>query len=317
MTDLTRRGVLALASLGAASIAFPQLRPKPTSKRALRVAHLTDIHVQPEKDAPRGMAAALHHAQSQKDKPDLLLTGGDQIMDAFGADYDRTKTQWEVFSKVLKAENSLPVEHCIGNHDVWGFSKREDNPQHAVRAGKKWACEVLGLEKPYRSFDRGGWHFIVLDSTHPAPQGSGYIARLDDEQFQWLEQDLARTPSSTPVVVVSHIPIISACGFFDGNNEKTGEWILPASWMHVDARRIKDLFVKHPNVKLALSGHMHQLDFIQFNGVTYYCSGAVCGAWWAGKYYECEAGYGLIDLYEDGSVACEYVLWGWKPSSES
>src|SRR5215211_3857967 len=37
----------------------------------IRVAHLTDFHVQPELDAPRGMAKCLHHAQGRK--PDLIM----------------------------------------------------------------------------------------------------------------------------------------------------------------------------------------------------------------------------------------------------
>ena len=138
MSKVTRRSVLTMAGAAAVAAAHPMnvLQP-PKSKRVLRIAHLTDIHVQPEKKAGEGMAQALKHVHAQKDRPDLILTGGDLIMDAFGADHDRTKIQWDLFAKVLKNENGLPVEHCIGNHDVWGFSKREDKPEYAAKAGKK------------------------------------------------------------------------------------------------------------------------------------------------------------------------------------
>jgi len=47
--------------------------------------------------------------------------------------------------------------------------------------------------------------------------------------------------------VVSHIPIISTSVFFDGDNEKSGNWNVPRAWMHIDARKIKDLFADYPN----------------------------------------------------------------------
>ncbi|MBV6457643.1 MAG: 3',5'-cyclic adenosine monophosphate phosphodiesterase CpdA [Fimbriimonadaceae bacterium] len=314
MEPISRRRVLQGAAITAASAALPvgAAGPHPMKKRSLRIAHLTDIHVQQEKGAGQGMATVLKHVEAQKDRPDVIFTGGDLIMDCFGADFARTKAQWDLFDSVLRDHTGLKVEHCIGNHDVWSFSKREDNPQHAAKAVKKWACDVLRLDRPYRSFDRAGWHFIVLDSTHAS--GNSYVAKLDEEQFDWLAADLARTPSKTPVLVMSHIPILAACAYFDGENEKTGHWAVPGAWMHIDARRIKNLFAKHPNVQAAISGHIHLLDRVDYNGVTYLCNGAVCGAWWGGSYQECPPGYAMLDLYDDGSVEREYVEWGWKPT---
>lgn len=232
-------------------------------------------------------------------------------MDAFGADHDRTKVQWDLFGKVLRDECSLPVEHCIGNHDVWSFRTREDNPMHAAKAVKKWALAELGLESPYRTFVKGGWRFIVLDSTFPS--GNGYTARLDDEQFEWLGQTLRDSDPKQPVLIVSHIPILAACAYFDGDNEKSGNWVVPGAWMHIDARRIKDLFFKHPNVKAAISGHIHLIDRVEYLGVSYLCNGAVCGGWWKGNYQECEPGYALVDLFDDGTVESRYVAFGWTP----
>lgn len=282
-------------------------------KRSLRIAHLTDIHVQPEREAARGMAACLHHVQEQSDKVDLVLVGGDCVMDSFGATQDRTRQQWDVWKGVLKADCSLPVEACIGNHDVWGWNKKDSQttgkePLH----GKKWAMEMLDLPERYRSFDKAGWHLIALDSTQPGPAGDDYKAFLDEEQFEWLARDLAAVDPKTPVLVWSHIPILSAASFMDGDNEKSGDWIVPGSWMHLDARKIKDLFLKHPNVKLCLSGHLHLVDRVDYCGVTYLCNGAVCGAWWKGDNQECDEGYALVDLYSDGSFESQYVGFGWQ-----
>jgi 3',5'-cyclic-AMP phosphodiesterase len=79
--------------------------------------------------------------------------------------------------------------------------------------------------------------------------------------------------------------------------------------MHADARRIKDLFLKHPNVKLCLSGHIHLRDSLEYNGVTYACNGAVCGNWWQGNYQETKPGYAIVDLWNDGTHKIEYVTY--------
>lgn len=308
---LSRRELMG-AALVAGLAGGTALASEASRRRVLRIAHLTDVHVQPERKAGEGFGACLRHVQEQKDRPDVIFSGGDCIMDSLGADQARTKLQWELWQKVLRDECSLPVEHCIGNHDVWGWHREGsratgDEPLY----GKKWAMEALGLARPYRSFDRAGWHFVVLDSTHP--DGGTYKGRLDDEQFEWLGGDLRRTDPKTPVLILSHIPILGACVFFDGETEKSGDWVVPAAWMHTDARRLKDLFHQHPNVKVCLSGHIHLVDRVDYLGVSYLCNGAVSGGWWKGDYQECSPGYALVDLFADGSFENRYVTFGWKP----
>jgi len=305
---ILQAGALLPAALlgGGAAEAAPRKR-----KRVLRIAHLTDVHVQPELRAEQGMEACLRHALGQKDRPDLVLNGGDSIMDGFAASAARTRTQWEVWDRALQHLGRTPIRHCIGNHDIWGWARgRSGATGTEPLYGKKWAMERFGLTQRYYSFDQAGWHFVALDSTFPHGT-DGYTARLDDEQFEWLKADLAATPARTPVLVFSHIPILCGCALMDGNNEKSGDWVIPGSWMHIDARRIKDLFYQHPNVKVALSGHIHLRDRLDYNGVTYLCNGAVSGAWWKGRYGETDPGYGLVDLYSDGTVESRYVNYGW------
>ena len=178
--------------------------------------------------------------------------------------------------------------------------------------GKRWTMEVFDLASPYYVVDRGGWRIIVLDSTHPVEGGGGYTARLDQAQFEWLERTLASTPSDRPVLVASHIPILAACTFLDGDNEQSGDWRVPGAWMHIDARRIKDLFHRHPGVRLCVSGHVHLADVVQYLGVTYACNHAVCGAWWDGPRDEFPPAYAIIDLYSDGTFTNRIVDWGWR-----
>jgi len=307
MPTISRR--TALKALGAVA-AIGSISPLPLLTRqrktqmpratgtALRIAHLTDVHVSPGNASRRGLAACLRHVHSLPDAPDLILNGGDAIGDASRASAEETRGQWELWQRVMREECRLPIEHCLGNHDIWGGDRAK---------GKQWALDSLGLAHRYRSFDRAGWHFIVLDSV--TLTDDDYVARLDDEQFDWLRRDLRATDGETPVLILSHIPILAACPLFDGDNEKTGRWELPAGWMHVDARRLKDLFAKHANVKLCLSGHIHLRDRVEYAGVTYLCNGAVSGNWWDGAYQDCEPGYALLDLHADGTFTHQYTTY--------
>lgn len=309
------------ATLGPARIVrADEVRPasqKGAAKRVLRVAHMTDMHVQPGRAGDKGFTAALRHAQDLKDPPGLILTGGDTVMDSFRQTDKRTTMLWNLVKSVMRQECSLPVKSCIGNHDTWGWNKAKSKTTGEEPLwGKKRAVHELGLPNRYYSFDRSGWHFVILDSTH-TDGADGYIAKLDDEQYEWLASDLGKTSAETPVLLLSHEPIFSAAAFLAGKVEAAdGIWQLPASRMHVDAGRLTNLFKEHSNVKLALSGHLHLVDRVDYCGVTYLCNGAVSGAWWKGDHQGCDEGYGVIDLYDDGSFDQQYVAFNWTPVPE-
>lgn len=308
-------GVAAAGSLVLSPLAgLGMLRTRedePERKRVLRLAHLTDIHVQPELNASLGMAAALRHVQSLTSPPELLLFGGDSIMDSFEANDARTQLQWDLFHSVLKAECSIPIRFCIGNHDVWGINRSKSKATGSeANYGKKRAVENFAISERFYSFDQAGWHFIVLDST--MPNGESYIARLDEEQFAWLEADLASVQPTTPILILSHIPLLSATTIANARVTDRERWELSGGRVHLDAPRFTQLFLKHRNVRLCLSGHMHLIERIDFNNVSFFCNGAVSGSWWKGKHHECAEGYAVLDLYDDGSYDHQYVLYGWK-----
>lgn len=313
----TRRSVLVTAGSLILAGQVPAVRAEPpasprTRKRVLRLAHLTDVHLQPELGAGEGLAKCLQHVHNQPDRPELILNGGDAVMDSNATDEARTKLQWELWQHTWRKHCKLPIEHCLGNHDFWGLDRAASKTSgNEPRWGKKWALEMHGLQRPYHSFDRAGWHFIALDSMFAGDQG-GYHARLDDEQFEWLSADLKKTDPKMPVLVLSHMPLVAATGFFTRDPEKSGDWTMPGSMTHQDIHRIKDLFKAHPNVKLCVSGHLHTVDRVDYLGVSYLCNGAVSGAWWKGKNHEFDAGYALVDLFDDGSFEHRYELYGWE-----
>ncbi|HMO37281.1 MAG TPA: metallophosphoesterase, partial [Gemmatales bacterium] len=282
-------------------------------QRVLRVAHLTDVHVQPERRADQGMVACLHHLQNQNPKPDLILFGGDCIMDAFAAKRDRTQLQWDLWKRLIQGECSIPFKACLGNHDIWGWKqKKSDATGDEPDYGKKWGMEQLSLAQRYYRFTQAGWHFIALDSVQPSEPPGSYSAYLDEEQFDWLKWELTRIPSTEPVLLWSHIPLVSVMPLLSKRQKPTSKMEVGASWVHTDAGAVTELLAGFPSVKACLSGHLHLVDHVRIKGVNFHCNGAVSGKWWKGHNEGFAEGYALVDLYNDGTYECTYVPYGWQ-----
>lgn len=273
-------------------------------KRVLRIAHITDVHLHDKDNAPQLFEKCLHHIQNIKDAPDLIMNGGDAINDALLHTRSSVFNQWKTWHSVIDNNCSLPIIHCVGNHDIWGLGiKRKDHLY-----GKQFAQEMLLLEHTYYSFDRNGWHFIVLDSTHEKQDGFWYTAKLDEAQMEWLKNDLASTPAITPVMIISHIPILTASVFLDDYKYRYGKFHLPGAWMHTDVKEIVAVFNQFKNVKLCLSGHIHLADQVHYNEVSYFCNGAVSGDWWQNnRFHETPAGFAIVDLFNDGTFSNQYM----------
>ena len=338
---VSRRSLLAASAAGLLSTALPSTAqpnspqpysPQPTSPRTrlLRFAHITDTHITPNRSSAKAVEQMLAHINALPDAPQFILHTGDVIMDAMAATRDKTAEQWALW-KQATAANKLPIEYTLGNHDIWGWNflaagatgKESDY-------GKKWACNELGLTSPYRTFDRSGFRFILLDSISPYLTG-GYIAKIDADQFHWLEQTLAATPADMPVIIASHVPILSVAVYNWSNSDKPttqpttqpqnvgrlfvrdrGDVVLQGNLVHSDWRRLKTLFAKHKNIKAALSGHLHLVDRCDSNGIAYMCNGAASAGWWSGPHMdECDFGYALLDLYSDGTIDRQYLTYGW------
>ena len=279
-------------------------------KRTLRFAHMTDIHLNDERNAAKGFQAALAHIHDLDDRPELIVTGGDLIMDSLGTSVERAHEQWGLFNTTLKQHCRIPVKHCLGNHDGWGLYLDESN-RNGHAPSMDMAIERLGLPGRYYSYEVGGWKFIHLDSIRMQTEEKRYLGKLDDAQRKWLIQQLASS-DGMPVVIISHIPIVSASVFLYEDIAKETELIVSGAWMHLDAGGLLGMFKDRPNVKLALSGHMHLIDRVDIRQTSFICDGAVSGNWWKGDYHGFEEGYGLIDLYDDGSFEHQYVAYNWK-----
>ena len=300
---------LGLGSRSAQAAGLPPQSAAPA--RALRFAHFTDLHITPDRPSEPGMKMAF--AAAQADGVEMILTGGDLIMDSYATRRAQVDREWALFHQLFREHCKVPVEHCLGNHDIMGFcrSKSELSGEEPDFGYRRPLAE-LGLSERWRSFDRNGWHFIVLSSVEADPDNEcSYLAKLNDAQRAWLEADLAK--NTLPTVVVSHIPIVTVTPHIRGESEVEAKaTTISGGLVHLDAAPIHGMFRKAGTVKLVLSGHTHLIDRCEADGVTYCCSGAVCGGWWKPHKTYCEPTFALIDLFRDGSFRYEIRPTGWK-----
>jgi 3',5'-cyclic AMP phosphodiesterase CpdA len=323
--DLDRRAFLKGAGVLAAGGALASCATLSASSRGggglarkpvLTIAHLTDIHLRPEGKGPDGLRACLRHVHARHPLPDVIFQGGDCIMSALGATEERTRAQFDLWQRILAEECRLPIRHAIGNHDCWGWQRsRAGTTGNEPLYGKRWVLDIHGMDRGYYSFDQAGWHFVVIDSVRERG-GEAYQPLLEEDQFEWLANDLAAVPTETPILIFSHVPIIGVGAlFFYDNIVENYQFRVAGALMHQDMHRLKDLFFQHKNIKLCLSGHVHLLDRTEYNGIVYHCNGSVSGSWWHGTHKETPPGYAIVRLYADGTFDNEYVLYPWDATA--
>jgi 3',5'-cyclic-AMP phosphodiesterase len=255
---------------------------------------------------------------------------GDLIFDGFSRTKQRTQEQWDLFLQSVRVHNRLPVTHCLGNHDIWGWNKKDSGASgHEREYGKQWALDVLGMSSAFYATTCKGVRVIVLDSVQPRGE-DGYEGGLGDAQFEWLRGELESQPG-TPTVVVTHIPAVHASmQLVDSRLGDDGQWRFGAGALMMDRVRLVNLIARHSQVRCVLSGHIHMQERVEYAGTNWINSGAVCGSWWQPQQSSREflanrrndtsmlarpdravPGYGLLDVYEDGEIDWQYVEYGW------
>lgn len=294
---MNRKTWIKKSSLAAASLSLsPILISKKTNRTPLlRVAHITDVHIRPENGIPGRFRSCLQEIRTHS--IDFILNGGDTI---HAADYDditreRVLEQWDTWDEAIQLSDDYEIHSCIGNHDMWWAAPDENDPMY----GKDYVVKRLKISNRYYSFAKDNWHFFILDGNHAG------IA-LDEEQYKWLKSGFEKMPEHSHALIMSHHPILTVTGTFYPNDQ------------HSDADKLSRLFFEHRDkVKVCISGHMHLVDSAEYNGVKYYCNGAMSGFWWgegnersAGKgyYRETPPGFAILNLYEDGRVERNYIV---------
>ena len=206
----------------------------------VRFAIVSDLHAQDIPDGLERMKAVVVAANHEN--VEFLIQLGDFVrLDSAAIPYRKV---WD--------EYAGEKYHVLGNHDLDRYTKEE---------------YVAGLHMPgrYYSFDKGDFHFIVLDGNNlydgkeykAYGRANYYVdskmrAFMDPEQLEWLKKDLAATDKRC--IIFSHQSIDTTVnngsevrGILEAENERCG-------------------FQK---VALAFSGHTHSNYVKEINGITY------------------------------------------------
>jgi 3',5'-cyclic-AMP phosphodiesterase len=287
----------------------------PPDRDLLRVVFATDSHlmVNNQLRSGEGLGAALSAIEALRPKPDFILFGGDLTHESPQLDFPAAGQLIDRFLEIWKGHTDLPTFFTFGNHDLVG-TKNASVDREDPRFGKGLFRMRLELERDFYAFRKGGWRFVVLDDVLPEPDGS-YIGEFVEEQLSFLRTEL-RTDPQTPTILCGHIPSVSVlpnlsvCGETktDGRNIET-----PASLLARNAADLHNVLNEtKANVKLILAGHLHHLEQIQIDGISYINGGAICGNWWKGAQMGCPEGFLVLDLSSDGDVAAKYQPYGWK-----
>ncbi len=265
-------------------------------------AYLTDIHVQPELHADEGFLQAVNEVNELK--PDFVLTGGDLVMDAMAQKYERACMLYDMY-KSISGKLEMPVYNTIGNHENFGVSKRNGADPSHPEFGKKMYQKRIG--ECYYSFDHKGWHFMALDSIGLPPDTS-YVGLVGEDQMEWILQDLQSVAQETPIVISTHIPLVTAYPLFSGN--PVGDEL--NSLVVNNAHEVLELFKEH-NLRLVLQGHLHIIEDVSIGGIRFITAGAVCADWWEGPRDGMEEGFVLVSIKGD-TIEWEYIDFGWDPT---
>jgi alkaline phosphatase len=242
---------------------------------SLRVAMVTDLH---HADKPasgsrhyRETLDKLEEAANQfkQDEPSFLVELGDLIdaAESVALEQRYLKTINEKFSAIC------PDRHYVlGNHCVDTLKKEE-------------FLGGVGQAESYYSFDRGDFHFVVLDSCFRS-DGQPYgrknskwtDANIPAAELDWLESDLSAT--NKMVVVFAHQRLDVSNNHGVKNN--------------ADVRKI---FESSNKVLAVFQGHSHQNDLKEIGGI-HYCT-LVAMVEGSGKERN---GYSVMDIGSDGTI---------------
>lgn len=272
---LSRRAALVGSALILASAGRPSLFAQEPPQRQLRFGVVTDLHY-----ADKPAAGSRHYRQTlnklaeattqfQAAEVDFVAELGDLIDAA-----DSVELEQRYLSTVNKAFAAISPErhYVLGNHCVDTLTKQE------FLAG-------VERERSYYSFDRGGFHFVVLDACF-RQDGQPYQRRnfhwtdanIPPTELDWLRDDLQQTPLQTIVLAHQRLDVSNSHGV-------------------KNAAAVRQTLEASRKVLAVLQGHSHHNDLKQIGGI-HYCT---LVAMVEGSGPE-NSGYALVDLTADGTI---------------
>ena len=274
-------------------------RPDANSVKALFV---TDMHLSPSIDKSKKAANFLIDYLEKHPEINILINGGDAVYDVAKLKYPAGEDLWQ-FWKWFRSQIKIPVFNCLGNHDIYEWELNAESIADPA-ATKAPALKHLEMPGNYYSFMLGRWKFIVLDSHTYVLKG--YKAALDAEQLKWLTEELLKDMDQR-LVVISHIPIISACESLYLTPAQNHLYPKIAERLsHTDAPVIFET-LRNRKVELFLHGHLHMQENIHYKDSVVYNGGAFSGDLWRGPFHEFKNCFTIIDFPDSGPFTLKRI----------
>ena len=283
-----------LALVLVAFLAFPSWCQTVDGDSSFTFAFLTDIHLKPEMNAPVGFQMAIDKVNELN--PDFVLSGGDQVYDVMRGNQERGDSLFTLYKEMSKGFN-MPVYNTVGNHDLFGIYA--ESPEDESHPDYKYGMFERYFGDTYYSFDHKGWHFIVLNSLD-VTENKRYKSIFHGDQLIWLKKDLEKVASKTPIVIVTHIPMVTARSQVTGSGQQVE-----------NASAVFSMLENH-NLKLVLQGHIHWKEYGHVNDRFHFITGgSIAGNGWKGRRHNTKEGFVLIKV-TGSTFTWEYLDHGWE-----
>lgn len=218
----------------------------------MKFALVSDVHFGPAAYHEGKLRKLTHEAEqltrafvermNREVRPELVINLGDVLED------QSREIDLENYAKFVQllAELDAPVLHVAGNHDTIHLSSSD-------------LCSLWKHDGPlHYSRTVGGIHFSVLHTL----ETKDTAIHLPDEQFEWLERDLAE--ARDPVIVLMHHP---ASEMHLGGNR----WFekAPHICRIAERRRLRRILERSGKIVAAFNGHVHWNHFDLIGGIPY------------------------------------------------
>ena len=220
---------------------FVSCQSRQTDSNIVRFGICADVHKDIMHDADERLAAFTDEA-SERDL-DFIIQLGD-----FVRPYDYNLGFMSVWDSY--PGNSY---HVIGNHEPDGGFTKQD------------VVDYLGMPYMYYSFEKNGFHFIVLDGNdlNPSPdRAPGYSRYIGEEQIVWLKNEIVSTEKN--IVIFSHQSLENDNGI---ENSQQIRNILEEENRSAGFKKIIACFSGHHHTDYA--DNINGIYYIQINSMSY------------------------------------------------